>query len=741
MKKWIKPIGFFLMGLFCARCDFLQGMYPLGIAVLSIGYMSKNFFYIFSGCVLGAITISFAPQEILINTLPYALFLPCAFLFKKRGIQRLYASMLLCFLVFLIPAASLKIDIYQRTVLVFDGLIALSLAPIIKRLYRSFNEINSRLSLEQADILALCCTGAIVVSSLPKTDVLGFDLRVFALLFTSSFALVAFEARGGIWASVTGIMWVLKGGDVTIALILITGGILAGMLQKKRGGVLLGFVLGDILISLFMLNTLNVSLGIVNILAGCLYTVFLKEDFVERLKRLSGLYSGVNDLEMHYIESLRQSQKAKIENSARMYLQLSKAFISVRHGETFKKRIVNDTLEVCADCNKKEYCHKNRKSDTIIELHQAAEKIIETGKITAMPLTLTARCVNPMALVVKMQEAFDKQKHYFEENPDSQTEMANQLKSVADMLFALSDSISELPQFDKQIENQARDIISSRIGTVKQVSCRKSGESHIISLSIKENTKDIGQKIVQAFEDGFLGKYRYLSGGTDKNGGFSGDFAPVPRYSVEAFALRQNKKGQNVCGDSFTYQGNESGKYIAAISDGAGSGYPAKKESESTLDLLEAFWDASTPRNEMFLVMNRLLLLKGEKEDYSTVDVTEFDLENGVMYWTKIGAVPGYILREGNVEKIESGALPMGIVTKINPVTTKKLVKKGDIIVLVSDGIYDGLVSGNEDEIKNILLSVKKEAPQDIANKILSSAKNTHIDDDMTVLVLKVDAA
>ena len=27
--------------------------------------------------------------------------------------------------------------------------------------------------------------------------------------------------------------------------------------------------------------------------------------------------------------------------------------------------------------------------------------------------------------------------------------------------------------------------------------------------------------------------------------------------------------------------------------------------------------------------MNRLLMLKGEKEDYSTVDVTEFDLEKG----------------------------------------------------------------------------------------------------------------
>ncbi len=729
------------MGILCARCNFLQGLYPFGIAFLMVAYASKNFFYIFSGALVGAVTISFVPKEILINTLPYALALPFLMVLKNKKTDRLLYSMLLAFLVFLVPAASLKTDIYVRTVLVFDGLIALCLVPIIKRLYRSYNEINSRLSLEQADILALCFIGAMAISSLPKTDFLGFDLRIFALLLSSSFAIIAFEVKGSIWSAVLGLMWVIKGGDVTIALIMIAGGIFAGMLQKKKGGVLLGFILGDVLMSLFMLNTLNLSLGVINILTGCLYTLFLKQDFINRLKRLSGMQSGVNDLEMHYIENLRITQKTKIENSARMYLQLSKAFISARHGESFKKAIVKDTLQVCAECEKNEYCHKSRKSDTLLEINTAAQKVIQNHKIAHMPPTLTARCIKPMELVVKMQDSFDKHKMYFEENPDTETEMATQLKSIADMLFQLSDNISVLPEFDKEIENRARDIIQSRIGRVKQIACRKSGESHIISLSLKDNVKDMGQKIIDAFEDGFLGKYRFLSGGIDKNGGFNGDFAPVPKYKVEACAMRQNKQGQQVCGDSYTYLESENSKYIAAISDGAGSGYRAKKESESALDLLEAFWEADVCRKETFFLMNRLLLLKGEKEDYSTVDVTELDLENGVLYWTKIGAVPGYILREDSVEKIESGALPMGIVTKINPVTTKKLVQQGDVIVLVTDGIYDGLVDGENDKIKELLTLNKKETPETIAESILTYAKTTNINDDMTVLVLKVSAA
>ena len=729
------------MGVFFARCDFLQGIYPLGIALITITYLSKNFFYIFSGALLGALTISLTPKEMLINSLSYFLLLPCVLVLRKNKTERLAFSMLLGFLVFLVPASALRIDTYSRIVLVFSGLFATFLTPVLKRIYISIKEINCRLSLEEADIVAICFLGAIAISSLPKTDIWGFDLRIFIMLATSSLAILAFSARGGIWSAILGIMWVIKGGDVTTALSIITGGILAGMLQKKKGGIMLGFILGNGIISLFMLNTLSLSLGILNLILGCGYTVFLKETVVHRLKRLAGVHSGVNDLEMHYIEGLRKTQKTKIERAGRMYLQLSKAFVSVDHGEGFKQKIVNEALNVCKNCSKQEYCHQNRKSDTILELNHSAEKIIEKGKISNLPITLTARCIQPMDLVKALQDSYNLNKHYFEENPSSETELALQLKSIADMLFALSDDISKLPEFDKDIENQARDIISARIGAVKEISCRKSGESHIISVSVKENEKDMGQKIASALYQGYLGSYRFLTGGTDKNGGFYGDFAPKTKYNIEAHALRQNKSGQKVCGDSFTYLQGETNKYIAAISDGAGSGFRAKKESEGALDLLEALWEADIKREDAFLIMNRLLLLKGEKEDYSTVDVTELDLENGVLYWTKIGAVPGYIIRENTVEKIESGALPMGIVTKINPVTTKKLVKQGDIIVLVTDGVYDGLNNGNEDKIKEMLFDLKKESPKSIAENILNSAQRTGINDDMTVLVLKVSVA
>ncbi|MBR2860876.1 MAG: SpoIIE family protein phosphatase [Clostridia bacterium] len=741
IKGWGKPLAFVLLGFLAAKCDFLEQTHPLGVSVLCALAFNKNFFSVFLGALAGSITLGSTFREILVFALPCALASPILILFRKYRIENLWAFMLCCLLSYSLPAFILSLSLGEKTVMIFQGLISACLYPICKRIYTSCIELESRLSLERADILAISTLGGLAITSLPKTDFYGFNLCLFAILFSCSLAVSAFEIGGSIWCAVCALMWVIKGGDVTVALCLLAGGVFAGMLSNKRGGALLGFVLGDMVISLFLLNAPILSCGIINVLAGCAYTVFLKKEFLLKIKRLSGIHSGVNDLEMNYIEGLRVQQKSKIENAARMYLELSKAFTSVSRGKEFQKQLVEETIKVCKNCNKYEYCHKSRKSDTVLELNSAAEEIIKTERLYAMPLTLTARCVQPINLVCSMQQSFERMSLAQRENPTQEGELAMQLKGISQMLFSLAEDISALPEFDVEKEKQVKNVLSSRIGNVDKVSCRKSGESHILQISLMQNKKDIKEEICSALEDGFVGRYRFISGGINKQGGFSGMFAPVPKFTVSAYACRSNKKGESVCGDSFTFGDVVGDKYIAAISDGAGSGERAARESESALDLLEAFSETHISRKEIFASMNRLLLLKGDNEAYSTIDVAEFDLNEGLLFWTKIGAVPGYILRSGNVEKIEAGALPMGILTKINPITTKKLVQKGDVIVLVTDGVYDGMCLGNSDGIKDMLSENATQDPQELAQNILEKAKETIVDDDMTVLVLKVDAA
>ncbi len=736
MKKSVRPIFMILLGVLCGRINFLEGIYPFGIALLCVWESQNDFACLYSGCIIGAASAVLSVKSVILNTLPYGIIFPEILLLRKHFKNSTVFYMLSALLAFSVPALILNIDLAQRITEVFSGLVCCCLIPLMKRLYISFEEIESRLALEHADILALCTVGGLIISSLPRVGIFGFDLCIFALLASSSLSICAFGPSGSIWATVCGILWVIKGGDFTVAMCLISGGVIGGMISAKRGGVMLGYILGDLLISLFVLRTPVLSLGILNLLFGCGYTVFLKKSFLERLRRLSGRESGVNDLEMDYIEGFRKKQTDKLESAGRMYNELASAFIASDMDGKFKEELTVCAKKVCDGCKKKEYCLTNRKSDTALEISQAVENTVEMGKLEALPLTLTARCIRPVDMICAINENFARLSEGLKEKTEN--EIAMQLKSVSEMLFSLSGEISALPEFDKEKENQVKDVLNSRIGRINKVVCRKSGESHLLEISLPSNSRDMKNKICNALCDGYVGSYVCISGGADRKGGFFGTFVPKAKFSVTGFAKRSNKQGENVCGDSFSMKSVDERSYIAAISDGAGSGVRAKNKSESTLDLLEAFSETGIKRAEMFKAMNRLLLCKGGKEDYSTVDVTEFDLESGILYWTKIGAVPGYILRGEKVEKVETGCLPMGIVTKISPSTTKKLVQNDDIIVLVSDGIYDSLCSGNYDGISSFL-SCAEHDPEVIANSLMKKAQESRVDDDRTVVVLKVE--
>lgn len=105
----------------------------------------------------------------------------------------------------------------------------------------------------------------------------------------------------------------------------------------------------------------------------------------------------------------------------------------------------------------------------------------------------------------------------------------------------------------------------------------------------------------------------------------------------------------------------------------------------------------------------------------------------------KIGACPGYILREGRAVSYECASLPAGIVDSVHPGIIKKLVRGGDVIVLVSDGVYDAL-AGNEDGIKTYLENNGQLGAEELAKGLLSKALEAYSGnarDDMTALAIK----
>ena len=135
-------------------------------------------------------------------------------------------------------------------------------------------------------------------------------------------------------------------------------------------------------------------------------------------------------------------------------------------------------------------------------------------------------------------------------------------------------------------------------------------------------------------------------------------------------------------------------------------------------------------------------LVSGKNESFSTLDICTVDKYTGKAEFIKIGAVSTFILKRKGVEILKSNTLPVGILENVDTKIYEKRVEKGDVIVMMTDGIFEAGKSG-ENEYKFIEMLEKREktTAEKTAKKIMETAlemgKNK-ITDDMTVLVANI---
>lgn len=210
--------------------------------------------------------------------------------------------------------------------------------------------------------------------------------------------------------------------------------------------------------------------------------------------------------------------------------------------------------------------------------------------------------------------------------------------------------------------------------------------------------------------------------------------APFCILTGMAKATREN---ETVSGDtsSFIEQGN--GKLIMALSDGMGSGEKAMADSELVIDLLERFSEAGFSKETAAEMINGVLVARTEEENMSTLDVCDINLYTGNCELLKIGSASTYIKHGEMIERVEADSLPLGIFHKIDVSGQKRQLADGDYIIMVSDGIVDGV--DNEEIFEQVLAQMELQSPQEMANYILQFVLHKtmgRVQDDMTVLVL-----
>ncbi|MDO4302180.1 MAG: SpoIIE family protein phosphatase [Clostridia bacterium] len=216
-----------------------------------------------------------------------------------------------------------------------------------------------------------------------------------------------------------------------------------------------------------------------------------------------------------------------------------------------------------------------------------------------------------------------------------------------------------------------------------------------------------------------------------------------PKLRLNIYSNGVHKEDSDISGDSYTYLQLDKGKYLLALADGMGSGELAREESAASIEMYEDFAAAGFNRETILEAINSVLLLDEGRECFSTLDICTVDLYSGEAEFVKIGAVSTLIARGRSVDVLRSSSLPVGILGKVDREVFNKNIIKGDVIVMMTDGVIDsrGGAVRNEDWLLEVVRNRKNNNPKHIVESILEKARENYkgsVRDDMTVLVAAV---
>lgn len=216
-------------------------------------------------------------------------------------------------------------------------------------------------------------------------------------------------------------------------------------------------------------------------------------------------------------------------------------------------------------------------------------------------------------------------------------------------------------------------------------------------------------------------------------------FVEEGKYMLTTGIKRRERQGEQLCGDNFSITKLDTQKAVLMLSDGMGSGESAFIKSEQIVDLLEQLLTAGFCRELAIELLNSFISFLTDGTMSSTLDLTMIDFYTGTADFIKLGASTTFIKRGKKVECIRSTSLPVGVLEQVEFDTCKRLLYHGDIIIMVSDGVLDGIIFENKEEyLADLIAGMDTCNAQTMAERIMEDVEAMQregMKDDSTVLV------
>lgn len=470
-------------------------------------------------------------------------------------------------------------------------------------------------------------------------------------------------------------------------------------------------------------------------LIACLMVLVLPREWMGRLELLfnSRLFGERNGAEA--MDRWKRRMAAEVEEAARLCGALSGLFDEERAGDRFVVEWpLGAARRVCVGCEGRVLCQREEG-----DFDQAVLRLL-----SAYDRGEPVRPVSPMDSHCKffreiMTSAYQSYNQAFVHEAGlrraaEQNEYMNrQLNGVSAMLSVLAARLREDRWGDERVEGALLPYLMRRGFAPQSVDAYYPAGRLCLTIRLGPQGSENGAALAAAVGRKLHRTMRLID---QRREGQETVFEMEALQGLTARMARISlpEDEESVCGDETGELRMPSGKVVYAVSDGMGSGEEASRESRAAIDLLFDQYRLGVEKELIYENVNRLLIARGEKEIYATLDAASIDLTTGEAEMVKFGAPPTCLIRGGNVRTLSGEALPCGIVDEARPYIRRIRLKQRDRLVFCTDGVYDLLGKDMEAELKK-----GSGQPLDrMAAALMAAAKGRGQRDDMTIMVVEV---
>lgn len=759
-----KKLLLLLVGLLLGRAVILYNISPFALAFLATSWAvyHKRTFTIIAFILIGAWS----------HSIDHALFVTISlvvFMFFTRFLNdrsNLRMLMLFVFLssvvtrMFLYSLPS-QITVYELLHLLIEGLLGIILLLIFMQSLPLLALKRYQPALKSEEIVCIIILLASILTGFIGWEVYAVSFEhIFSRYIVLALAFVGGAAIGSTVGVVTGLILSLANVANLLQMSLLAfSGLLGGLLQEGRKiGVSVGLLVGTFLVGIYgdmqALSATMIESG----LAIVLFYITPNSLLTQLSKYIPGTTEYSYE-ERKYLQKIRDVTAKRVEQYSAVFDALSNSFIQSAE-TTNNHEEINETdyflslvtEKTCQMCFMKKRCWQNKLDETYSVMEDVKDDLIKHEEVG---VTNLKRMENHCVKSKKVIETMESEISLLSINKKLKRQVMESKKIVADQLKGVSDVMN----------NFAKEIVQERQRHEKQeiqiVRALKQMDIHLEKIDIYQLEKgniDIemsiifydyhgeGAKLIAPVLSDILQEIVVVTEeeiSPFPNGVSFLTFSSAKRYVVETGVATAAKGGGLVSGDSFTTMEIGRGKYAIAISDGMGNGARAREESMETLKLLEQILRSGISEQVAIKSINSILALRTTDEIFATLDLAIINLHNAALRFLKIGSTPSFIKRGDEIIQMEANNLPIGIIEHVDLETVSETLKSGDILIMMSDGIFDGpkQVINKDVWLRRKIQGLKTEDPQEIADLLLEEVVRGElgvIRDDMTVVVAEI---